>query len=218
MLGVLQRRGQQLGDRRLALGARVPTGDRVVAVPAHDDLQRVAGGQLVDAPVGGIAGVAHRLAEFLASLDLASAVVEGVGEEARHVGRAGHGRFLPIFSLASGYHRSARTATLRRHLVAVPARIAHRGRDRIVLHLPEHWPWYDPWDGVIRGHPPHPPGTASPRRLTQPGHQPDPRTTPAVHRHDTTPNRPGHTEEPSAADSARPTTRETINSPKETII
>ena len=44
---------------------------------------------------------------------------------------------------------AARTATLRRHLVAVPARIAHRGRDRIVLHLPEHWPWYDPWDGLF---------------------------------------------------------------------
>jgi hypothetical protein len=52
-------------------------------------------------------------------------------------------------TLASRYHGTARTATLRRHLVAVPARIAHRGRDRIVLHLPEHWPWYDPWDGLF---------------------------------------------------------------------
>ena len=49
---------------------------------------------------------------------------------------------------ASRYHSSARSATLRRHLITVPARIAHRGRDRIVLHLPEHWPWYDAWDGL----------------------------------------------------------------------
>ena len=52
-------------------------------------------------------------------------------------------------TLASRYHGRARTATLRRHLVAVPARIAHRGRDQIVLHLPERWPWYDPFDGLF---------------------------------------------------------------------
>jgi hypothetical protein len=52
-------------------------------------------------------------------------------------------------TLASRYHGSARSATLRRHLITVPARIAHRGRDRIVLHLPEHWPWYDAWDGLF---------------------------------------------------------------------
>ena len=47
-------------------------------------------------------------------------------------------------------HNLLRAAgTLRRHLVAVPARIAHRGRDQIVLHLPEHWPWYDPFDGLF---------------------------------------------------------------------
>src|SRR5512133_206326 len=50
---------------------------------------------------------------------------------------------------ASRYHGTARSGTLRRHLVAVPARIAHRGRDQIVLHLPEHWPWYDPFDGLF---------------------------------------------------------------------
>jgi hypothetical protein len=30
-----------------------------------------------------------------------------------------------------------------------PGRLAHRGRDQIVLHLPEHWPWYDAWDGLF---------------------------------------------------------------------
>jgi hypothetical protein len=52
-------------------------------------------------------------------------------------------------TLASRYHATARSATLRRHLIGVPARIAHRGRDQIILHLPEHWPWYDAWDGLF---------------------------------------------------------------------
>jgi hypothetical protein len=52
-------------------------------------------------------------------------------------------------TLASRSHASARSGTLRRHLITVPARIAHRGRDRIVLHLPAHWPWYDAWDGLF---------------------------------------------------------------------
>ena len=77
--------------------------------------------------------------------------------------------------LASRYHATARSATLRRHLIAVPARIAHRGRDQIVLHLPEHWPWYDAWDGLFEAtHRNHPPGTTGPRGLTGPGTGPAP--------------------------------------------
>ena len=52
-------------------------------------------------------------------------------------------------ALASRYHATARSGTLRRHLIGVPARISHRGRDQIILHLPEHWPWYDAWDGLF---------------------------------------------------------------------
>jgi hypothetical protein len=52
-------------------------------------------------------------------------------------------------TLASRYHATARSGTLRRHLIGVPARISHRGRDQIILHLPEHWPWYDAWDGLF---------------------------------------------------------------------
>ena len=52
--------------------------------------------------------------------------------------------------LASRYHGTARSGTLRRQLIAVPARIAHRGRDQIILHLPEHWPWPDAWDGLFQ--------------------------------------------------------------------
>jgi hypothetical protein len=53
-------------------------------------------------------------------------------------------------TLASRYHGTARSGTLRRQLIAVPARIAHRGRDQIILHLPEHWPWPDAWDGLFQ--------------------------------------------------------------------
>jgi hypothetical protein len=52
-------------------------------------------------------------------------------------------------TLASAHHATARSGTLRRHLITVPARVAHRGRDQIILHLPKHWPWYDAWDGLF---------------------------------------------------------------------
>jgi hypothetical protein len=47
-------------------------------------------------------------------------------------------------TLAGPRHAVARGATLRRHLVAVPARLA-RPQRRPVLHLPQHWPWAGPW-------------------------------------------------------------------------
>jgi hypothetical protein len=42
--------------------------------------------------------------------------------------------------LADSYHARATTATIRAHLVNVPARLA-RGARRLMLHLPERWPW-----------------------------------------------------------------------------
>jgi hypothetical protein len=42
--------------------------------------------------------------------------------------------------LASPFHAKATTATIRAHLVNVPARLA-RGARRLTLHLPERWPW-----------------------------------------------------------------------------
>ncbi|MGI5516635.1 IS1380 family transposase [Streptomyces sp. CA-106131] len=47
-------------------------------------------------------------------------------------------------ALASTFHAKATTATLRAHLVRVPARIARSAR-RLTLHLPRQWPWQDPW-------------------------------------------------------------------------
>ncbi|WP_192751973.1 IS1380 family transposase [Actinopolymorpha pittospori] len=50
-------------------------------------------------------------------------------------------------TLTSPRHATARGATLRRHIVTVPARIARPGRRR-VLHLPEHWPWAQHWNNL----------------------------------------------------------------------
>jgi DDE family transposase len=43
-------------------------------------------------------------------------------------------------ALASVFHANATTATIRAHLVTVPARLARTARE-LTLHLPEHWPW-----------------------------------------------------------------------------
>ncbi|PWI11982.1 IS1380 family transposase [Streptomyces sp. NWU339] len=42
--------------------------------------------------------------------------------------------------LASVFHARARTGTIRRHLINIPARIA-TGARRLTLHLSQHWPW-----------------------------------------------------------------------------
>jgi hypothetical protein len=46
--------------------------------------------------------------------------------------------------LAGGHHTRARGATLRRRLIAVPARLARPARTP-VLHLPARWPWASAW-------------------------------------------------------------------------
>ena len=52
---------------------------------------------------------------------------------------------------------TARWATLRRRIIAVPARLASTGR-RLVLHLPRRWPWASAWanlwDTTATGPPP----------------------------------------------------------------
>jgi hypothetical protein len=50
-------------------------------------------------------------------------------------------------TITSAKHAVARGATLRRHIVAVPARLA-RPQHRRVLHLPAHWPWATPWTSL----------------------------------------------------------------------
>jgi hypothetical protein len=46
--------------------------------------------------------------------------------------------------LTSDRYAAARAATIRRQLITIPARIARRAR-RIIVHLPAHWPWQQPW-------------------------------------------------------------------------
>jgi hypothetical protein len=50
-------------------------------------------------------------------------------------------------TVTSANHAVARGATLRRHIVAVPARLARPQRRR-VLHLPAHWPWATSWTSL----------------------------------------------------------------------
>jgi hypothetical protein len=51
-------------------------------------------------------------------------------------------------ALASRFHATARTGTLHRHLITVPARIARRSR-HITLHLPLTWPHQDAFSGLF---------------------------------------------------------------------
>ncbi|WP_426978404.1 IS1380 family transposase [Pseudarthrobacter sp. O4] len=50
--------------------------------------------------------------------------------------------------LAAGPFSKARTGTIRRKLIHVPARIATSAR-KIRLHLPEAWPWKTAWQGLF---------------------------------------------------------------------
>ena len=47
-------------------------------------------------------------------------------------------------ALASAFHARASTATIRRQLIWVPARLARSAR-RLTLHLPRDWPWAQAW-------------------------------------------------------------------------
>lgn len=47
-------------------------------------------------------------------------------------------------ALAGTFHARAHTATIRTHLINVPARLARSAR-RLTLHLPELWPWQSAW-------------------------------------------------------------------------
>ena len=48
---------------------------------------------------------------------------------------------------ASAFHTRARTGTIRRQLVAVPARLATGGRT-LTFHLPARWPWQDAFENL----------------------------------------------------------------------
>ena len=65
-------------------------------------------------------------------------------------------------TLADDRHAVAKGATLRRHLVTVPARLTRPQRRRI-LHLPAHWPWAVAWTTLWHAaFDTSPPGTGPP--------------------------------------------------------
>ena len=81
-----------------------------------------------------------------------------------------HNLLRAAATLASRRHGKARGSTLRRELINIPARLAHRGRDQLILHLPQDWPWHDGLRGRLRRHPSR---ATHPRGLT-PGTRADP--------------------------------------------
>jgi len=50
-------------------------------------------------------------------------------------------------TIAGGPHARATTATIRRRIINVPARVAFSAR-RLTLHLPTRWPWQDAWETI----------------------------------------------------------------------
>jgi hypothetical protein len=54
-------------------------------------------------------------------------------------------------TLASTFHAKARTATLRRQLINIPARITRSAR-RLILRLPTNWPWQHSYQGLHTAH------------------------------------------------------------------
>jgi hypothetical protein len=60
-----------------------------------------------------------------------------------------HNLLRAAATLASRRHGRARSSTLRRQLITVAARLAHRGRDQLTLHLPQNWPWQDAFSGLF---------------------------------------------------------------------
>jgi len=57
--------------------------------------------------------------------------------------------------LAGGPHTKARTATLRRRLISIAARISRSARV-LTLHLPAAWPWQHPWQHLFTATHPRP--------------------------------------------------------------
>ena len=69
-------------------------------------------------------------------------------------------RAAAVIADLAGRLRRAVTATIRRTLINVPARIARSAR-KLRLHLPEHWPWATEWATLLT-HSTSPPGIAIP--------------------------------------------------------
>jgi Transposase DDE domain group 1 len=53
-------------------------------------------------------------------------------------------------ALASTFHATATTGTIRAQLINVPARLARSAR-RLSVHLPSAWPWEKAWQQLLDG-------------------------------------------------------------------
>ena len=60
-----------------------------------------------------------------------------------------HNLLRAAAALASVFHAKATTATIRAHLIAVPARLARSAGCYLTVHLPEYWPWQDAWQHLF---------------------------------------------------------------------
>ncbi len=58
-----------------------------------------------------------------------------------------HNLTRAVGCLAGVFHTRATTATIRAHLITVPARLARSAR-RLTLHLPRSWPWQPAWQSL----------------------------------------------------------------------
>ena len=61
-------------------------------------------------------------------------------------------------ALASLFHAKATTATIRAHLINIPARLSRSAR-RLSLHLPTSWPWQTQWQQLLHASSHGPPRT-----------------------------------------------------------
>jgi hypothetical protein len=59
-----------------------------------------------------------------------------------------HNLLRTLGTLASRFHARARTATIRRQLINIPARVTRTART-LTLHLARNWPWQDSWQGLF---------------------------------------------------------------------
>jgi hypothetical protein len=51
-------------------------------------------------------------------------------------------------TLAGTLHARATCATIRDHLINIPVRLARSAR-KLILHLPERWPWHEAFDNLF---------------------------------------------------------------------
>ncbi|MDH6124801.1 transposase [Kitasatospora sp. GP82] len=58
-----------------------------------------------------------------------------------------HNLTRAVGTLASVFHAKARTGTIRRQLIAIPARLADRART-LTFHLPKRWRWQDAFSNL----------------------------------------------------------------------